>query len=59
MAKQPMKVVPDGLYPPEVKTPEERMEFLGRKLLSKPSELHTAPITAKEDCAESASLEEE
>ena len=32
MSKKPMEVVPDGLYPPEVQ-PEEKFNFLGRKLL--------------------------
>jgi hypothetical protein len=32
--KKPMKVVPDRLYPPEVKTPEEQMEHLGRRLFA-------------------------
>ncbi len=29
-----MKVLPEDLFPPDVKTPEERMEHLGRKLFA-------------------------
>ena len=47
MSKKPMKVVPDGLYPPEIKTPEEKFNFLGRKLFAlKPEALEK---TALED----------
>lgn len=29
-----MRVLPDDLFPPEVKTPEERFELLGRRLFA-------------------------
>jgi hypothetical protein len=34
MPKEPMKVVPDDLFPAEVQTPEERFNFLGRRLFT-------------------------
>jgi hypothetical protein len=37
---KPNPVEPEGLYPPEVKTPKERFEFLGRRLFQvKPEDL--------------------
>ena len=32
MSREPMNPAPENLYPADVKTPEERFEFLGRKL---------------------------
>jgi hypothetical protein len=34
MSKKPMEVLPEDLFPPEVTTPEERFEHLGRKLFA-------------------------
>ena len=34
MSREPMKVLPEDLFPPDVKTPEERVNHLGRKLFA-------------------------
>lgn len=40
MSKKPMNPAPESLYPPDVKTPEEKFNFLGRRLFSiNPDEL--------------------
>lgn len=35
MSREPMKPIPEGFFPPGIKTPEERFEFLGRRLFKK------------------------
>ena len=34
MSKDPMRVLPEDLFPPEAATPEERFELLGRRLFA-------------------------